>query len=292
MIAIENYYSLVTAEGKDCVDYINRMMTIDIDSMSVNTAALGAQLAANGRVIAPILFIRLEQHLGMLLHPTLADTVVTELNRFRFRSKVEFNTHEYFRFFALQQRDQLHNDAAQFAVTARVTSDADGHTLDFADGRKLLVSSDEKLTSVAADNAWQIEDIKNGICWPGAAASDRYIPQMLGFESLGAIDFRKGCFPGQEVVARIRYKGRVKRHLYRCHASAALECGDTLSQDNRSLGEIVTACDTADGTIGLAVLKESVCLDDDVWHDSSGSVLQALEPVTALHRDNKSVNFQ
>ena len=59
--------------------------------------------------------------------------------------------------------------------------------------------------------AWRAGELLAGIAWLDAASTDSYIPQMLGFENIGAVSFSKGCYPGQEIVARARYLGKVKR---------------------------------------------------------------------------------
>ena len=59
--------------------------------------------------------------------------------------------------------------------------------------------------------AWRAGELLEGVVWLNAESTDSYIPQMLGFENIGAVSYRKGCYPGQEIVARTRYLGKVKR---------------------------------------------------------------------------------
>lgn len=72
-------------------------------------------------------------------------------------------------------------------------------------------------------DAWKAQELRHGIAWLGAATSERFIPQMLGFDRLGAISFSKGCYPGQEIVARARYLGSVKRKPLRLLVAGAPE---------------------------------------------------------------------
>lgn len=71
--------------------------------------------------------------------------------------------------------------------------------------------------------AWKALELRHGIAWLGAATSERFIPQMLGFDGLGAVSFSKGCYPGQEIVARARYLGTVKRQPLRLLVDGAPE---------------------------------------------------------------------
>ena len=67
-------------------------------------------------------------------------------------------------------------------------------------------------TNSSPQNSWKMADLKQGICWLNPESSGQFLPQMLGFDKLGAVNFRKGCYPGQEIVARTHYLGKVKRH--------------------------------------------------------------------------------
>jgi folate-binding protein YgfZ len=64
-----------------------------------------------------------------------------------------------------------------------------------------------------ADGAaeWKVRELQHGVAWLGPRTRERFIPQMLGFDRLGAVSFSKGCYPGQEVIARAKYLGKVKR---------------------------------------------------------------------------------
>lgn len=71
--------------------------------------------------------------------------------------------------------------------------------------------------------AWKMRELRHGVAWLEAATSERFIPQMLGFERFGAVSFSKGCYPGQEIVARARYLGTVKRQPLRLLVDGAPE---------------------------------------------------------------------
>ena len=112
----------------------------------------------------------------------------------------------------------------------------------------------------AADSAvWELMDIKAGIANIGAATSEHFIPQMLNYDKLGAISFNKGCYTGQEVIARAHYKGAVKRRMQGFNASAT-QCplpGTAVFKDGKNIGTVVTAVASDANTIeGLVVLPE------------------------------------
>lgn len=106
---------------------------------------------------------------------------------------------------------------------------------------------------------WRYLDVWSGLPDILPATADQFLPQSLGLEHWEALSYRKGCFPGQEVIARAHYRGRLKRHLYRARAEGAPpEPGDTvLDAKDGSAGSIVTAApDPAGGALLLAVLHE------------------------------------
>ena len=80
----------------------------------------------------------------------------------------------------------------------------------------------------AGDEAWALEEIRAGRALIVQATQDAFVPQMVNFERLGAIDFKKGCYPGQEIVARTQYRGVLKRRLVRARVQAAAAPGSEL----------------------------------------------------------------
>ena len=67
----------------------------------------------------------------------------------------------------------------------------------------------------ADEEAWTLQEIRAGRPWISAATQDQFVPQMVNLETIGGIDFQKGCYPGQEIVARAQYRGQVKRRMTR-----------------------------------------------------------------------------
>jgi folate-binding protein YgfZ len=72
----------------------------------------------------------------------------------------------------------------------------------------------EKATAVSSQ-AWSIRDIDAGIAWVVLATQEQFVPQMANMELIGAVSFKKGCYPGQEIVARTQYLGKLKRRLFK-----------------------------------------------------------------------------
>ncbi len=153
--------------------------------------------------------------------------------------------------------------------------------------RALLVAEDDdgrataarlQQTLPAADD-WALQAVRCGVAQLSASTSAQFVPQMVNFELIGGIDFKKGCYPGQEVVARTEYRGSVKRRLHRITAHDPLQPGDALFHDSdpgQPCGMVVNAAPAADGWEALAEIKTALLAHAGALHlgRADGPVLQ------------------
>lgn len=120
---------------------------------------------------------------------------------------------------------------------------------------------------------WKERELRKHVVWLDPQTTERFIPQMLGFDRIGAVSFKKGCYPGQEIVARARYLGRVKRTPLLLHVRAAPEwCPGAalrLQDDQEWLqGTVIDSVDLAGAS------------------DSPGSLVFAVAPMPAHRLDS------
>ena len=129
---------------------------------------------------------------------------------------------------------------------------------------------------VRADR-WTWMDIQQGIGWVSPATAEKFVPQMLNYQHIDAINFDKGCYLGQEIVARMQYRGQLKRQMHRgfVPGGSPPPAGTTVNnQDGNSAGTVVCAVTEKDGYEILAVLQ-----DND---DSQGFFMESGEKITLL----------
>jgi len=88
------------------------------------------------------------------------------------------------------------------------------------------------IANAAEEDAWALEEIRAGQPQVLLATQDQFVPQMVNLERLGAVDFKKGCYPGQEIVARTQYRGVLKRRMVRARVAAPAAAGDELFADD------------------------------------------------------------
>ncbi len=116
---------------------------------------------------------------------------------------------------------------------------------------------------------WRLLDIEAGIPTVHEATAGHFVAQMLNLDRLGAIDFRKGCYPGQEVIARTHYLGRIKRRMHLLHLSTVVAVpasGTAVEQDGKRVGEVVEGAPMPEGgSLVLAVLHNEA--DDPLTID-------------------------
>ena len=110
-----------------------------------------------------------------------------------------------------------------------------------------------------AELQWRSHEINHGYPWIRAANSETCVAQMLNQHRLGGVHFRKGCYPGQEIIARAQYRGQVKRGLVMYGSNQLVEPGEKLYDDaDEEVGVVINAIPQAMGSLILAVVKHSV----------------------------------
>ena len=123
------------------------------------------------------------------------------------------------------------------------------------------------LSAAGTDGAWRLADVRAGLPQVRAATRDAFVPQMVNFGEAGGLSFKKGCYPGQEIVARMQYLGKLKRHMRAFRTvgapgGATPVPGDAL--DARGADDALAAAGAAGaaGTAGAAEVVDAVALDD------------------------------
>ena len=115
--------------------------------------------------------------------------------------------------------------------------------------RALIVgTSAPSLTAAAAPaHVWDWLDIHAGLGWVTTATAGQFVPQMINMESLDGVSFKKGCYPGQEVVARSQFRGAIKRRAERIRSAAAIAAGQEVFANGQAVGVVVNAASAPDG---------------------------------------------
>jgi tRNA-modifying protein YgfZ len=250
-------FTLLMAEGPDAAAFLQAQLMNDVAALAERQWQWNGWLTPKGRVIALFTLVRLAPTAFVLVLPDFpADELLPALQRFVFRSKVQLRVWSEFRVAAAFDGSV---DAPGVAPMTVVGDAGSGYWLDWFgdDGRDallLLPAASPALApaSSAADARWLARDLARGLPRLPPSQRDAWTPQMLSLERLKAFSLKKGCYPGQEIVARTHYLGQAKRAL-----AGILGPGITVGAQVRDgaghpAGTAVSA--TSDGLSGLAVL--------------------------------------
>lgn len=275
-------YSLLVLEGPDAVAFIQAQSMNDVKALIDGQWHWNGLLNPKGRLIALFALVRIRADLLYLLLPDFpAEKILLHLQRFVFRSKVKLSVNletvvagEFIEMVSsVSQRDLISGNIEG------------GFSLDFTSdslGRRLWVLPSSSLGNVIDDrqfeNRWRDSDIEHGLPRLAEAQSELWTPQMLSLDLLNAFSLKKGCYPGQEIVARTHYLGKAKRHT-RLITSVLLEVGQAISREGEKIGELI--CIGSNQSTGLALMQGVE--DNDQLHCGENEV-KHLQALTGLQR--------
>jgi len=223
--ALLNRYGLLAVTGADARAFLHAQLTNDIEHLPPDRAALAGWCSAKGRLLASFLVIPASDGFLLQLSKDLVAAVQKRLSMFVLRSKVKIDdtSSRLFQF-------GLWADATQVSAPAEalgVKIHAEGTWVRLDSKRVLVISGNPKLWEGQAEPVdearWSHAEIQAERPFITAATQDLFVPQMVNYEKLGGIDFQKGCYPGQEIVARAQYRGEVKRRMVRLPAPAGAQ---------------------------------------------------------------------
>lgn len=245
-------YKLITVSGTDAAQFLQGQLTQDVTLLVGKRSLLAACCNPQGRVIATVRLISLGASIGMILPAEMAEPIVTLLSRYRMRSAVQFEISgdDWAGIAISQDTDALLLRSAGLLPAPNGTLMKNGilaihhaSTDQFVElfGEKSALDSLRLQFSAPLDHdSWQNALILAGVPMISGENSEKYTPHMLNLDQLGAISFDKGCYTGQEVVARTEHLGSSKRRLmrYRC-AAKSIAVGNSLLDGDRQIGKVV-----------------------------------------------------
>lgn len=297
----------IEVSGADARSFLHNQFTNDVNHLLPGQAQLSAWCTAKGRMFASFIhFPVAPDRYRLILARDLVAAVVKRLQMFVLRAQVQLAdqsaSHAVLGLTGPGARTALTAAGLTVPATAPATAatlvaSAAGTTnampeevfvVALQDGRFLLSLPETGAAALwtrlaahataAGQPVWQWFDVQAPLPWVTAATREEFVPQMADFDRLGGVNFHKGCYPGQEIVARTQYLGKVKRHLYRLQSSVTLVAGEELyspASPDQSAGRVVSCAPLLDGGfVALAVLLASAA-GDLHQGSASGPLLQA-----------------
>jgi len=232
-IAPLNHLGVIRAEGEDAVKFLHGQLTHDFALLGLGQARLTAFLSAKGRMQASFIgFKRSPTEVWLVCSRDLLAPTLKRLSMFVMRAKCKLSdaTADTQVFGLAGSTIETIAGSAQPAWSKADFGTATVVHLPPAAGlpRALWVApvGEAAPAGPALDPAlWAWGEVQSGVATLSAPLVDAFVPQMLNYESVDGVSFKKGCYPGQEVVARSQFRGAIKRRAYIAHADTELTAG-------------------------------------------------------------------
>ena len=297
--------ALLAVRGPDAAKFLQGQLTCNLNYLNAATCSLGARCTPKGRMISSFRILQDGDGYLLALASELLDAQLADLKKYAVFSKSTLSDESaaWVRF-GLQDGDAaLRSLGLELPEQANSLVRADGLlALRVSPGRAELwapaAQGEALLQHLAAQlheaplDAWLLGQVRAGIGQVFGATRELFIPQMINLQAVGGVSFKKGCYTGQEIVARMQYLGKLKRRLYRLSLAAAdlPAAGTELFSPVHasSVGEVVLAAPAAEGIELLAVVQEDAKNDGRLTLGSAdGAALRLLELPYELDPDRE-----
>ena len=263
-------FDLLRFHGSDAKAFLQGQLTCDLEAVTSEQAQFGGYCNPKGRLVANFLLLACESGYLMQVPGDIAGDLASRLKKYVLRSRVTIEHERGWGMLGvagpqarrLLEGMQLAPPSARMAVLVR----GNISVVQLPGDQFLVVAPSEDIARFwdalaeravpAGAQCWAWLQIQAGIPWLSNATQEQFLPQMIGLDEIGGVSFDKGCFPGQEIVARTRYLGEVKRKLRHGHTRGEVQSGDALFSAQQQVGTVLNGAPVPDtGFALLAVMS-------------------------------------
>ena len=234
--------------GADAVQFLQGQLSNDTQRLAEHIALLAAYSSAQGRVLALIYLLPHSSGVFGVLPRDILKPTLERMRKFILRAKVQ-----------IEDLSDSWTVAGRFGApssTGYLERDGIGTAPVGRDPCRSWVIGPAQGEAPSVEEAWRLADIRAGLPQIYAATSDAFVAQMLNLDLLDGISFTKGCYTGQEIIARTQHLGRIKRRLFRVSLPAQdWAIGQPVSMVDGRQGRLVEVGKSPEGSEGLAVLN-------------------------------------
>lgn len=291
-----SHIGLLRVEGADAHTFLQGQLSNDLNEVSSGKAQLSSYSSPKGRAIATLQIMQRQNNYYLSLSADIVEPVLKRLRMFVMRSQVTLeeaaDSLVHFGYADPDGEQRLGDIIGSLPAQPMDVVEYKGLTIIrraasvprfeiFGDGdaaRELWEKLDVHATGVAR-GAWDYFEIEAGIPHVTAASMEAWVPQMMNLHLIDAISFSKGCFPGQEVVARLKYLGKNKRQLYRIAIESydLPAVGASIGDDSGSeAGQVLNACLNPDGKVEALAVMKVAALDAEATLQLAGHQVKPL----------------
>lgn len=286
-----SHLGVIRVQGEEAAKFLQGQLTQDFVLLGESQARLAAFCSPKGRMLASFIGLRrgADEILLVCSRDILAPTL-KRLSMFVLRAKAKLSdATSDFSLYGLagascpaigSQAPWDRGDDGAASLVALYPADGQARALRIAPAEHPAPEG-----PVLNLDDWLWGEVRSGIATITAPIVEAFVPQMLNYESVGGVNFRKGCYPGQEVVARSQFRGTLKRRAFVAHASSTLEPGQEVfheSDDTQPCGTIAQAARSPLGGFEVIVsMQLSAAQGGRLWAGEAGNTL-VLQPLPYL----------
>lgn len=259
------FFGVAEVSGADAAEFLHSQLSNHILDLQPGEACFATYNSPRGRVLANMLVLRRADRFLLVIAADLLEATIKRLRMFVLRSKTVFHTDS-----AWQVYGQSGADTGAAAAALKFAAEEGDNgliTLVLAGGNRMVLSPAPlpDADCPAAAEAWQAAEILQGRPWISQPTVESCVAQMLNQHLLGGVHFKKGCYPGQEIIARAQYRGQVRRGMAVCCSAQPVAVGSKVEADGEEVGIVINSAAHDEAFVLLAVIK----------HGAAGKALQA-----------------
>jgi len=292
-----NSWDLISVKGDDRITFLQGQLTCDLSDLKPGQQTLAAQCNPQGKVFSLFRVIVLEDRILLTQPSSVTASQLPELQKYAAFSKVEISKETEYKAFGLigcksaqyiaeKVDTAATHDQSRILETGTVLIKQPYPSLRYLAIMKNAIAEElledlENRAEIFDDSLWNAMNIASGIGFIEEQTSASFIPQMLNLQALNGISFTKGCYIGQETVARAKYRGANKRALFILtgRATQAPNVGDNVqmlvNNNWKRIGTVISGCQYGDGHIEVLAVLPKDCSPEDIYQvqEIEGSTL-------------------
>ncbi|GLR15327.1 folate-binding protein YgfZ [Chitinimonas prasina] len=291
-------FGLIRFSGEETLAFLHGQVSSDLKKMPADGCQYSSYSTPKGRMLASFLVLREADDILLMLPRALQAGVQKRLSMYVLRSKTRASD-------ASDERVLLGLNGPQAtAIALAVFGSAPAEamqTIKLAGGLLARLGQDRLLLCLTLDAAmaawpallaagaqpsgtaaWTLSDIRAGIPWILPETQEAFVAQMANMELIGAVSFKKGCYPGQEIVARTQYLGKLKRRTFRVSATAPMQAGQAVyspEMNGQASGQVALAAPAGEGLWEALVVVQMASVEHGVHLDSPEGPLLTFLPL-------------
>lgn len=293
-----SHWGLLQFSGDDAQAFLQNQLSCDIREIGLNAANYGSYCTPKGRVLANFIVWQRESDLFMQLPASLLSAVQKRLSLYVLRAKVKITncSDTWIRFGiaganAITLIRDIENSVNDFAYPMQLQHSEKFSALYLSQNRAEIITTIENAQATwnqlsqharpVGANCWNWLEIRAGIPNILPETQEMFLPQMINLDAIGGVSFKKGCYPGQEIVARTQYLGKLKRRMRLVHIATTetIAAGDALysmDMNDQLSGNIVNAEPSPHGGFDALAVVQLSSIDANEIHclSTQGPVLE------------------